>query len=60
MFCHIACQGNRQIVVEAQAWLPCFVIHLQSLDRVDFLIRLPFGEQDSFSSTDGVSIEQNR
>src|SRR5947209_19545945 len=31
MFCHIACQGNRQIVVEAQAWIARFVIRLQAL-----------------------------
>src|SRR5947207_10242683 len=32
MFCDVARQGNRQIVMEAQARLACFVIHMQPSD----------------------------
>ena len=45
MVCDVAREGNRQIVMEAQAWLACFVIPMQPLDGVDFLVRLPFGEE---------------
>ena len=45
MFCDVARQGNCQIVMEAQAWLSCLVISMQPLDSVDFLVRLPFGEE---------------
>ena len=45
MFCDVARQGNRQIVMETQARLACFVIHMQPFDGVDFLVRLPFSEE---------------
>src|SRR5207248_9273256 len=45
MFCDIARQRNRQIVMETQTWIACFVIHMQPFDRVNFLVRLSFDEE---------------
>src|SRR3989442_10443683 len=46
MVCDIARQGNRQVVMQTQTRFASLAIHVQPCDGVDFLVRLPFGEQD--------------